>query len=63
MKNETALSTERQPSTEEVAAAISAACNYEFSDEERKLARQVRNFGTVTEVTVTQDFNKFINPK
>jgi len=62
MINENALSTERQPSPEELAEAIAKVCHYDFTAQEREMARQMQNYGKVNTITVTQDVKQLINP-
>lgn len=63
MKNENALSIERQLSPEEQAKIIAAISHCDFTDQERDMAQQMRNFGKANVVTVTQDINQFTRPE
>ena len=63
MKNENALSTERQPTAEEHNAAIAIFCSYGGSNEQLEMACTIRQFGAAKVVTVAQDFNLLANPE
>lgn len=62
MIDNNALSTERQPSPEELAAAVKSASHYDPSEERRELARLTRMCGPVITITATQYFNQLFNP-
>lgn len=63
MKDENALSIERQPSPEELEAAIANICHYDFTVQERDMARLMMNYGKANVITVTQDVKQLMKPE
>lgn len=63
MKNQNAFSIKHQSSPEELAKAIANVCHYDFTVQERDMARQMRNYDKANFITVTQDVNQLIKPE